>query len=147
MLEPHKWELGIERYFDVGTRPGTYLSLTFPSGDSFGSCTDPAKYVRFTISFAHDVPGGSSAIYQGSEGSVERCSYSGINVVSISSSRYGSLFFGAGGNSFLNDFPKSNREKDTPVVFWVRVIGEHPHIGFRTDSGWIKVDLRKWLDS
>ena len=147
MLEPHKWELGIERYFDVGTRPGTYLSLTFPSGDSFGNCTDPASYVRFKISFAHDVPGGSSAIYQGLEGGVERCSYSGINVVSISSSKYGSLFFGAGGNSFLNDFPKSNREKDTPVVFWVRVIGEHPHIGFRTDSGWIKVDLRKWLDN
>ena len=146
MLEPHQWELAINRYFDAGARPDTYLSLFFPSGDSFGSCTDPASYVRFNISFAHDVPGGSSAIYQGQEGSVERCSYSGINVVAISSSRYGSRFFGAGGNSFLNDFPKSNREKDTPVVFWVRVIGEHPHIGFRTDSGWIKVDLRKWLD-
>jgi len=140
--ELHKWELGIMRYLESSTTPDTYLAIWFPSGDSFGNCSEPSQKVRFGIFFAHDM--GSSPVYRGITGSVERCSYSAVNFVSVFSGRFGTQFFGTDGDRFLNDFPKGNLDNGVPVVFWVRLVGEHPHIGFRTDSGWIKVDLRSW---
>jgi len=139
------WELAIMRSVESSTTPDTYLTVFFPSGDAFGS--HPSRTVSINVSFSHDVPGGSSPVYQGLTciGSVERCTTSaGLPIVSVSSDRYGTRFMGTDGDRFLNDFPKNNLDNGIPVVFWVRFVGGSSHTFISKDSGWIKVDLRSW---